>query len=99
MLEAGPYVKRSIYDPYAAEAAKVARAAGESDPPQVPAKPAEPEVVVVEAAAPNKSRQCDIWKHYKKKHFVNGRPKAECLICGKLVSAANTTNLRSGAAT
>ena len=53
----------------------------------------EPEVVVTDIQP--KQRSSSVWSHYEKPMLYNGQRKAKCKLCNKLISAANTTNLRS----
>jgi hypothetical protein len=42
-----------------------------------------------------KTKSSNVWDHFHAPKLYNGSKKAKCKICDKLISAVNTTNLRS----
>ena len=42
-----------------------------------------------------KQKLSDVWCHFEAPKLYNGHKKAKCKVCEKLISAVNTTNLRS----
>jgi hypothetical protein len=42
-----------------------------------------------------KQKSSSVWTHFHTPMLYNGQKKAKCKLCDKLISAVNTTNLRT----